>query len=346
MEQEKFMSIKAVLVFLLASFCSSSGFAAKLDYRIATATERETYVLIGRDLAKYVADAADINLSVLPSNGSVDNVTRLRNDRNTKLALVQSDVYQAFLSQAAAGNAEAARIINPLRVVTPLYDEEIYFIVRADSPLNFIHEIEDTRINIGKLGSGSAMSATTLYRLMFNLPMPVENVSTLGNEEALLKLVTDKSIDVVVVVAGQPAPLFLGMEPGVEKYFKLLRLDPAAPGAARAISAYPIGSVKASSYPHWLNTDIPTYAVKTFLVTYNYSERQTIEALGRFGTALCENFAKLQKEGHPTWKQVKLNLPALGENWRYFEPTMQAIDKCMEARRCPLESKVMGLCKG
>ena len=340
------MSIKAALVFVLAAFGFSSGFAARPEYKIVTAAERGTYMAIGRDLAKYVAEAAEIDLMVLPSNGSVENVSRLRDERGTKLALVQSDVYQAFLDQAASGNPEAARIINPLRVITPLYDEEIYFVVRADSPLNFIHEIAGRKINIGKLGSGSAMSAATLYRLMFKTPMPEDNITTMGNEEALLKLVRDKSIDVAVVVAGQPTPLFLEVEPGVEKYFKLLKLDPSAPAAANAGSAYPPGTVRASSYPQWLTTDVPTYAVKTFLVTYDYKEKRTIDTLARFGAALCKNFAKLQQEGHPKWQQVNLNFPALGENWRYFEPTRQSIGKCMEARRCPLESKIMGFCKG
>lgn len=344
-KREEFMSIKAVLVFVLASLCFSSGFAARPEYKIVTASERGTYIAIGRDLAKYVAEAADINLMVLPSNGSVENVSRLRDERGTKLALVQSDVYQAFLNQASAGNPEAARIINPLRVIAPLYDEEIYFVVRADSPLNFIHEIADKKINIGKLGSGSAMSASIIYRLMFNVPMAEENVTTMGNEEALLKLVRDKSIDVAVVVAGQPTPLFLEVEPGVEKYFKLLKLDPTAPAAAKTLNAYPLGTIRAGSYPQWLKTDVLTYAVKTFLVTYNYNEKQTIENLARFGTALCKNFSKLQTEGHPKWKQVNLNFPALGENWRYFEPTRQSIGKCMESRRCPLESKIMGFCK-
>ena len=58
-------------------------------------------------------------------------------------------------------------MIRPLRVIMPLYNEEIYFIVRADSPLNYIHEIKDAKINAGQLGSGTALTATTLYRLMF-----------------------------------------------------------------------------------------------------------------------------------------------------------------------------------
>jgi hypothetical protein len=76
-------------------------------------------------------------------------------------------VYQAFLDLAAAGNAEAGEMIRPLRVIMPLYNEEIYFVVRSNSPLNFVHEIKDAKINVGPLRSGTAMSATTIYRQLF-----------------------------------------------------------------------------------------------------------------------------------------------------------------------------------
>ena len=76
---------------------------------------------------------ADIALEVLPSAGSSENVQRLREEPGVKFAIVQSDVFQAFLDQAAAGNAKAGNMIRPLRVIMPLYNEEIYFIARADS---------------------------------------------------------------------------------------------------------------------------------------------------------------------------------------------------------------------
>jgi TRAP-type uncharacterized transport system substrate-binding protein len=129
-------------------------------------------------------------------------VQRLRFELGVKFALVQSDVYQAFLDLAAEGNAEAGETIRPLRVIMPLYNEEIYFIVRSNSPLNFVHEIKDTKINVGPLRSGTAMSATTIYRQMFGAALPDANASFLSNEDALLKLVSDTSLDVVAVVAG------------------------------------------------------------------------------------------------------------------------------------------------
>ena len=79
-----------------------------IEYKIVTASERGTYIQIGRDLARFVAPDAGIKLDVLPSAGSAENVRRLRYEPGVKLAMVQSDVYQAFLDQAAEGNAEAS----------------------------------------------------------------------------------------------------------------------------------------------------------------------------------------------------------------------------------------------
>jgi TRAP-type uncharacterized transport system substrate-binding protein len=93
------------------------------EYKIVTASERGTYIVLGRDLATLVAPRAGIELEALPSAGSAENVRRLRYEPGVKLALVQSDVYQAFLDQAAGGNADAARMIRPLRVIMPLYNE-------------------------------------------------------------------------------------------------------------------------------------------------------------------------------------------------------------------------------
>ncbi len=62
-------------------------------------------------------------------------------------------------------------MIRPLRVIMPLYNEEIYFVVRADSPLQYVHDIRGARINTGPIGSGTALTTTTLYRSMFGEPI-------------------------------------------------------------------------------------------------------------------------------------------------------------------------------
>lgn len=334
----------------------------RVEYKIVTASERGTYIQIGRDLAKWVAEPAGIDLAVLPSKGSAENVSRLRFEAGVKLALVQSDVYQGVLDAAQGGNAAAAQLIRPLRVVMPLYDEEIYFVTRADSPLKFIHELKDQRINVGPVGSGTALSATTLYRLMFGQPMPEANTTYYSNEEALLKLTSDRSIDVAVIVAGQPAKLFGDMKPEARQYIRFLRLDDKAPETARVTKTYFPAVIRSTSYPNWITEDIPTLTVKAFLVTYDYETQNTQRHLTRFAKGLCLNFDNLQTYGHPKWKQVKMELPALGRGWSYYPPTEKVLRACLnrasatvkgggaggkprvDARACTQQEKVLGLC--
>ena len=104
-------------------------------YKIATASNKGTYFAIGNDLAKFVAPDAGIDLEVLPTDGSAANIKLLRYERGVKLAIVQADVYQAFIDRARSGHPEAQKIITPLRVILPLYNTEIHYIARADSPL-------------------------------------------------------------------------------------------------------------------------------------------------------------------------------------------------------------------
>lgn len=351
---------KIVLSALLLAGLLGHGTAAvaAVEYKIVTASERGTYIKIGRDLAQFVAPAANIKLDAMPSAGSAENVRRLRYEPGVKLALVQSDVYQSFLDMAAGGNAAAGTMIRPLRVIMPLYNEEIYFIVRADSDRNYVHEIRNAKINAGELGSGTALTSATLYRLMFGEPMPDAGVSYLSNEEALAKLVTDKTIDVVTVVAGQPAKLLVDMKPESRQLIKLLKFDPGHPSSEAVLKTYFPANVRASSYPNLLATDLPGLAVKAFLVTYDFELKDTESNLRAMARSLCQSLPLLQDKGHPKWREVELALPDLGRGWFYYAPTAREIRTCLagEARAgrplksravkvCSQQERILGLCQ-
>jgi TRAP transporter TAXI family solute receptor len=297
---------------------------------VLTGPERGTYIAIGRDLAGLVAAPAGIQLEVTASKGSSENVHRLRSEPGARLAMMQSDVYQAFLDKAAEGNAVAAELVAPLRVVLPLYLEEIYFVVRADSPMAHIDDIRDKRINVGAVGSGTALTATTVYRQIFGTSIVEKNASFLGNEEALRKLVDERSIDVVTIVAGQPAALFVNMHPEAKKFIKVLRLNPDSEASRATRSTYFASTIRASSYA-WLGTDIPTLSMRALLVTSNDQTDSSKQMLVRFAGALCDNFQRLRSLGHAKWHEVHLALPTLGTGWKYYEPTRRTLESCKKA---------------
>jgi len=347
------MGGKLSSVLMAAMLCLHGGAAAATaDYKIVTANEKGTYFAIGADLAKYVAPDATISLEVLSTAGSAANVKHLRYDLGVKFAIVQADVYQAFLDRAAGGNKEASAIMRPLRVILPLYNTEIHYIVRADSPMNYIHDIRNAKINGGVLGSGAALITHTLYRMMFDAPIPDANDSFLSNEEALVKLIGDKSVDVVVVAAGQPAPLIANMKPEAQKFIKLLKFDPEHPSSKLPLTVYSYSTIVASSYPNLLREDFTTISVGAFLVTYDYNLESTVDHLVRFARSLCQNFSTLQAQGHPKWREVSLSLPTLGPGWTYYPPTTKEIRACLAktkapvkaGKKCSAEERILGFC--
>jgi TRAP transporter TAXI family solute receptor len=340
---------------MAAVLCLHGGAAvAAADYKIVTANEKGTYFAIGADLAKFVAPDATVSLEVLATAGSAANIKHLRYDPGVKFAIVQADVYQAFLDRAAGGSKEAGAIMRPLRVILPLYNTEIHYIVRADSPMNYLHDIKDAKINGGELGSGAALITHTLYRMMFNGTIPEAQDSFLPNQEALVKLIGDKSVDVVVVAAGQPAPLIANMKPEAQKFIKLLKFDPAHPSSKLPLTVYSHSTVLASSYPNLLKEDFTTISVGAFLVTYDYNLENTVSHLVRFARALCQNFSTLQAQGHPKWREVSLDLPTLAPGWTYYPPTTKEIRACLaktktkapakSGRKCSAEERILGFC--
>lgn len=296
-------------------------------FKIVTGGERETNFQIGRDLAKFVAPAAGVRLDVMTSKGSTENMYRLHDEPGVELAIVQYDVFQAFLNEAAAGNKKAARVVRPMRVVMPLYTEEIYFIARSNSPLTSIDEIKGKKINIGLIGSGSALSVAALYQRMFGGPIPTANVSYLSDENALIALTVAKTVDVVVVVAGQPTKLMADMKPQAREIIKLLKLEPDRPAAQAALKTYFPATIRTANYPAWLGQDVPTLSVMSFLITSNGKDKAAASRMGAFARSICQNIGVLRKQGHPKWREVEIG-QKLGNNWSYSSSTEAAFDNC------------------
>jgi uncharacterized protein len=156
---------------------------------------------------------------------------------------------------------------------------------------------------------------------------------------------------VVVIVAGQPAKLLADMKPEARALIKLLKFDADHPSAKATLKTYFPSAVRAASYPSLLAEDVPGIAVKAYLVTYDYGRAGTQARLSQFAKSLCQNFATLQTEGHPKWKEVSLAMPQLGQGWSYYGPTARELGRCTalkpavkSAKACSTEQKILGLC--
>lgn len=318
----------------VAALVAFEAHAATVDtgLRMVSGSQRSTAIDAARDLAVLIAPAAGVSLEVLPSAGSVENVRTLRNDASVQLGLVQADVLQAYLGLAAGGDAAAARLIAPLRVVMPLFTEEVHFIVRADSPMRFVGDIRNARINLGERGSGSALTAASIYRLLFDAPLAEARGTHYTDEEALVRLVTDRSVDVVVLVGGQPLRLLEDARPEARQHIKLLAFDDGDPAAERVLSRYALTTLRAASYPNLLVRDSDALAVRTMLMTVDETGPVIRDAIARFAGALCRNVDRLRRHGHFKWRELDVRLPDLGRGWIYHAAASRAISSCIADR--------------
>lgn len=335
---------RRLLLALLCCMLTSAAWSSDRVRLIVAGAERSTSTQIVRDIAKHVGKAAEIEFDIRHSPGSADALMRLREGGGLQFAVLQADVAEALLGAAARGSIEAGQLLAPVRVIAPLHDEEIYFIVRSDSPLNFVHEIENARINVGPLRGDTALTIATLYRQMFNSVLPDQQTSFHSHQNALVKL-TEQALDVVAVIAPQPTRLLADMTSEARRFVKLLKFDPKHPGVSTTLKVYSATTIPAASYPNLLDEDLPALAVRNYLVSHGRND--LLQA--RFANAWCQNLPRLRAEGHPGLRGLELAPQPLATGWMYsrlFEREMTACTggKRAPAEPCSQEERVLGLC--
>ena len=304
----------------------SAALGDTVHEHILGAAEQSTDAGASHDIVDLVAGPAGVPLAVVASAGSVENAHRLPSEPGARLAFVQADVYGALVERARVPEARA--LAERLRVFMPLFDEELHFIVRADSPLRYVHEIAGQRLNVGPMGGGAAFTATRVYARMFDHELPLSDARFLSDGQALAQLTGDRSVDVVAVVGGQPIPLLASMTAQARQSIRLLAVDPAAPATRTLFGPYAQTAIRRESYPDWLAQDVPALAVGTLLMTRDYRTPAIRAQLAGLARAMCRDAARLREQGHPKWKDADFGAPALPANWRYYSPSREVFAHC------------------
>lgn len=337
---------------LLSLFCSLlAGIANGADRaRIYVAgPEPDVQMQMARDIARLVARPADIELDIRSVAGTPEALLRLNETGVLQFALLQSDAAHAYLGAARRGSADAREMLEAARIVAPLHDEEIHFVVRRDSPMNNFQDLAQARINLGPLRSGTALTAANLYRLMFDAAIPEAQASFFPHEDALLKLITEQSIDAVAIVAPRPVKLLANMKPEARQFVKLLKFDAAHPSAAKVQEIYGATTASTANYPNLLEADQPTLAVKIYLAASSQGKRNG-PVLTRFAAAWCKSIERLKTAGLPQWADIQLSLPNLAAGWTYARSAERELRACLSGERpppvpCLQEDRSLGLCE-
>jgi uncharacterized protein len=315
--------LSMVILTLIGSLVSVT-FARADSIGMVTGSKTGTYIQFGQDIAK-LAQQAGLDILVKESEGTIDNIRRLVSAENAALGIVQSDVL-GFLGRSV--DPQVRRISEQLRLLFPFYNEEVHLFARTK--VRRFEDLAGQRVVVGTQGSGNWLTSHNLLRLLnvqpaeaIELPPP-EGVSAVLKGEA----------DAMFYVAGKPVKLFTNIlelqnDPRYGSLVQDVHFVPLNHATIRR--EYVASSIGPNDYA-WIKETVPTAAVKAVLISFDFSDRRNLyhrlrcDQLATLGRVVRENFAVLQRTGHPKWQEVDLD-QEIGI-WKY--------DACSQAgRRAP-----------
>jgi uncharacterized protein len=311
----------STLAFIIIGIMATLCIAAELG--IITGGEKGTYYQFGLNLKELMAKNR-IALNIYPSNGSIENIYAVYKKPGTPMGIVQSDVL-AFVGRLQS-DAELKRIAKKIKMVFPLYNEEIHLLGRGE--ISDFDGLEDKRVAVGEEGSGTYLTAKLLFELTEINP---REMLTIGREEALSQLKAG-NIDAMFYVAGYPVKLFADDVTENDR----LALVPIA--HKNILEFYPEAEIPANTY-RWQKQAVKTAAVKAVLVSFDFKSTNC-ESVGRFAQVVLQNLDWLVQNGHPKWKSVDLNYSLKG--WEQYDCVRKYLGKPATgaSKRSPGENPV------
>jgi TRAP transporter TAXI family solute receptor len=297
----KWVSLSVVVVFISSLLTWFFGQTKMPDViRIATGEKGGLYQKLGEYIQIPLERRLDIPVQLVSTDGSLDNYHKIR-DGEVTFGIVQ-------------GGAVA---IEELSVVTPLFPDFVFVIVRSDGEINELSDLAGTDIALGHMGSGSRISA---LQVLDHFDIDEDDLG--DNERYFMELLDDPSLEGAIMTTGIENPDLHKVLS--DDRFKLLPIL-----NAEAIElAHPF--FRMAHIPRGYFGDkvtipsesTPTIATNAFLVTKSDTPREIVQHVL---SVIYEENLRLQvptlipREEATAWISTKLH-PA---SYEYFNPINQ-----------------------
>lgn len=246
--------------------------------------------VLAADMASLFAPEAPMGVLPMLGDAGAGNIALLLNDPRVDIAFVSTDAL------AAAKNG-GVRVTEQLELVARLYPQEIHVLARAE--IGSLADLAGKQVNFGPPSSGSAITATTLFKALGIAVTPL----SLDAGIAIERLKQGK-ISATVIVGGKPSPLVSGVPANLGVH--LLPI----PFGASLESAYLPTRFEQGDYPNLIQAGGELATVATGLVLLaarSKNDPGSAARVARFVDTLFPRFAELQaSDRHPKWREVNL----------------------------------------
>jgi len=251
--------------------------------QLLSGLENGTY----NELANNIKSSTTVPVNVLTSKGAVENLDKILADNTIDLAFMQYDVLTNFAKSDQ-------QLRQKLMIFLPLFlDEEIHVIVRKDSKMKLITDLQRKKVGVGSAEQGTAATAKIVKE-----QAKLEWVDVAINSNDAMTELLKGNIDAFFYVGGAPISMLQNLPDETKKQIRLLDLQ-----TKTTTIDCPLKTIKSGTYD-WHNGEVKTYAVTMLLVMNAKPSKITEMYLAQIRKDIMKEVQKLQTEGHPKWKNV------------------------------------------
>lgn len=263
-----------------------------------------TYLTIAYDLSDVLDDGDNFRILPVVGKGGGQNIKDVRFLKGIDLGITQSIILNAYRASNEIGKFDSQ-----IDYITKLFNEEMHVVVRAESGITSLEQLDGKKVNFSDVGSGSQLSSRDIFARLGVHPIEVN----MGQGDAIQKLKTGE-LAATILIAGKPTGLMSKLRAS-----QGLRFLPVA--FAKPLQADYLPAVLShTDYPGMVEEghDVNTIAVSAVLICYNWPRdsdryRRIADFVERFFPKLPE----LQKPPHhPKWRET--NLAAVLPGWIRF----------------------------
>lgn len=245
--------VSLVVALVLALSCT----AALAELTFTTGGEAGTYYAYGGVLAQYISDNTDLDITVVSSGGSADNIDNL--DAGLRqLGFVQNDVAYYAYNGIRLYEGEP---ITSFTALAALYDETVQ-LVTVNPEIKSVADLKGRTVSIGAAGSGvyfNALDFLAAYDMTEEDIVP--QYLNFADSAADLK---DGKIEAAFIVAGAPTTAVTDLSTTNQIYLVSLTDDDVAK-LQEISSAYSKNVIPAGTYKG-IDEDITTVGVKATII--------------------------------------------------------------------------------
>jgi uncharacterized protein len=280
-----------------------------------------TYLSIAYDLSAVLDDGDNLRILPVIGKGGGQNIRDVRFLKGIDLGITQSNLLNAFRRSGEIGNLD-----DKIVYIAKLYNEEMHFVVRADSGVISIEQLEGKRVNFSDIGSGTQLSTRDIFERLGIKPIEV-NMGQADAAEALKR----GEIAATILIAGKPTTSTSKLK--TSDGFKILPV----PYPKELQNDYLPAVLTHDDYPGLVKEGeaIDTIAVGAVLIAFNWPrDTDRYRRIAKFVEAFFPRLAEFQKPPrHSKWRET--NLSATLPGWTRFVAAEEWLQKHRTQAQAP-----------